>query len=131
VGVADVTTGLASPQGLDVDALITWIAEHRFLRGFPDGEHVSRTAVLEAPCDILVPAALERQLTLENVRRLDCRLVVEAANGPTTLEADRTLADRGILVLPDVIANAGGVTVSYFEWVQDQQKYFWEPEEIA
>ena len=131
VGIADVTGGIASPSGLDLDAVLKWVAGHRFLRGFPGGEPVSRDAVLELPCDILVPAALERQITAENAGRLDCRLVVEAANGPTTPEADRILADRAILVLPDVIANAGGVTVSYFEWVQDQQKYFWDADAIA
>jgi glutamate dehydrogenase (NAD(P)+) len=131
VGIADVTGGIASPGGLDLNAVLEWVAGHRFLRGFPGGEPVSRAAVLELPCDILVPAALERQITAENAGRLDCRLVVEAANGPTTPEADRILADRAILVLPDVIANAGGVTVSYFEWVQDQQKYFWDADAIA
>jgi glutamate dehydrogenase/leucine dehydrogenase len=92
---------------------------------------VSRSEVLEVPCDILVPAALECQITAETANAIDCRLVVEAANGPTTPEADRILADRGIAVVPDVIANAGGVTVSYFEWVQAQQKYFWDVEAIS
>jgi glutamate dehydrogenase (NAD(P)+) len=123
--------GVASPDGLDLDAMLTWVAEHRFLRGFPGGEAISRDAVLEIPCDILVPAALECQITAQNAGRLDCRLVVEAANGPTTPEADRILAEREIVVVPDVIANAGGVIVSYFEWVQDQQKYFWDADAIA
>jgi glutamate dehydrogenase (NAD(P)+) len=131
VGVADVTTGIWSNSGLDVDLLMAWVEEHRFLRGFPRGEAISRAGVLEVPCDILVPAALERQITIDNAHQLDCRLVVEAANGPTTPEADQILADRGIPVLPDVIANAGGVTVSYFEWVQDQQKYFWDADEVG
>jgi glutamate dehydrogenase (NAD(P)+) len=131
VGISDVTGGVASPRGLDLDALLAWVKAHRFLRGFPVGEEVSRADVLEVPCDVLVPAALERQITAENAPHLDCRLVVEAANGPTTPEADRILASRGILVLPDVIANAGGVTVSYFEWVQDHQKYFWDSDAIA
>jgi len=87
--------------------------------------------VLETPCDILIPAALERQVTAENAPRVDCRLVIEAANGPTTVEADAILAERGIPVVPDVLANAGGVTVSYFEWVQDQQKFFWDAEAVA
>ncbi len=87
--------------------------------------------VLEAPCDVLVPAALEGQITASNADRLDCRVVIEAANGPTTPEADEILAERGIEVIPDVLANAGGVTVSYFEWVQDQQKYSWNGEEIV
>jgi glutamate dehydrogenase/leucine dehydrogenase len=82
--------------------------------------------VLEGPCDLLIPAALERQITEENAERLQCKLVIEAANGPTTPEAETILRERGILVVPDVLANAGGVTVSYFEWVQDQQRYSWD-----
>jgi glutamate dehydrogenase (NAD(P)+) len=130
VGISDVTGGIASPDGINLVALAAWVREHRFIRGFPGGEPVSRTAVLELPCDILVPAALERQITEQNARDLNCRLVVEAANGPTTPEADSILSERGIPVVPDVIANAGGVTVSYFEWVQDQQKFLWDTEQI-
>jgi glutamate dehydrogenase (NAD(P)+) len=131
VAISDVTGGVAATGGIDVDDLTMWFGEHRFLRGFPNGEPVSRAGVLEVPCDILVPAALERQITAENAHDIDCRLVVEAANGPTTPQADQILADRGIFVVPDVIANAGGVTVSYFEWVQDQQRYFWDAEAIS
>ena len=131
VAVSDVTAGVVDPDGLDLHAVMEWVGEHRFLRGCPAGEDVSRVAVLEVPCDILVPAALEHQVTVDNVDRLDCKLVVEAANGPVTPEADRVLAARGIPVVPDLLANAGGVTVSYFEWVQDQQKYSWTDAEIA
>jgi glutamate dehydrogenase (NAD(P)+) len=131
VGISDVTGGIASPGGLDVHALMTWVGEHRFLRGFPDGDPVAREEVLQIPCDILVPAALEHQITSDNAPDLDCQLVVEAANGPTTPQADRILADRGIRVVPDVIANAGGVTASYFEWAQDQQKYLWDSDAVA
>jgi glutamate dehydrogenase (NAD(P)+) len=131
VGISDVTGGVASSGGLNVDALMTWVGEHRFLRGFPGGDPVARSDVLEIPCDILVPAALERQITEDNASKLDCQLVIEAANGPTTPDADRILADRGIHVVPDVIANAGGVTASYFEWAQDQQKYLWDSDAIA
>jgi glutamate dehydrogenase (NAD(P)+) len=131
VGISDVTGGISAAGGLDVGALAKWVGEHRFLRGFPGGDAVSREGVLEIPCDILVPAALEHQITAENAHRLDCQLVVEAANGPTTPQADRILADRGIRVVPDVIANAGGVTASYFEWAQDQQKYLWDADEVA
>ena len=131
VGVSDVSGGVVDPDGIDVEAVFAWVAEHDFLRGFPHGEHVSPTDVLEAPCDVLVPAAVERQITADNAEALDCELVVEAANGPTTPEADMVLARRGIEVVPDVLANAGGVTVSYFEWVQDQQKYSWNGEEIV
>ena len=126
VAVSDHTAGLVDPDGLDVDALRDWTAEHRFLEGYPDAEAVGPAAVLEVPCDILVPAALERQITEANADRLRCLMVVEAANGPTTPGAEAILRDRGVLVVPDVLANAGGVTVSYFEWVQDQQKYTWD-----
>jgi glutamate dehydrogenase (NAD(P)+) len=131
VGISDVTGGIASPGGLDPVALMTWVGEHRFLRGFPAGDPVSRGEVLQIPCDILVPAALEHQITADNASHVDCRLVVEAANGPTTPEGDRILARRGIPVVPDVIANAGGVTASYFEWAQDQQKYLWDADAVA
>ena len=112
-------------------ALLAWVGEHRFLRGFEGGAPVGRRELLETPCDVLVPAALEHQIAGDNARRLDCRLVVEAANGPTTPEADAILAERGIPVVPDVLANGGGVTVSYFEWVQDQQRFFWDDRQIA
>jgi glutamate dehydrogenase (NAD(P)+) len=133
VALADVSGGILEPAGLDIPALLAWAREdgERFLRDWPGGEHVGRSDVLEAPCDILIPAALERQIDAESAPRVQCEVVVEAANGPTTPEADAILAERGITVVPDVLANAGGVTVSYFEWVQDQQKFFWGPEEVA
>ncbi len=132
VGLSDVSGGIADPAGLDVPALLAWSLEgSRFLRDWPGAEHISRTEVLELACDVLVPAALERQIDAERATRLDCELVVEAANGPTTPEADAILAERGITVVPDILANAGGVTVSYFEWVQDQQKFFWGADEVA
>jgi glutamate dehydrogenase (NAD(P)+) len=131
VGVSDISGGVVDPDGLDVAAVCQWHDEHGYLRDFPGARHVDRTQILETPCDVLVPAALERQITLMNADRLDCSVVVEAANGPTTPEADRILRDRGILVVPDVLANAGGVTVSYFEWVQDQQRIPWHADEVA
>jgi glutamate dehydrogenase (NAD(P)+) len=131
VGIADVTGGVVDPDGLDLELAADWIAEHRFLRGYPAGEPVGRNEIVETPCDILVPAAIEHQITEENVSRVSCRLIVEAANGPTTPGADEILRERGIPVLPDVLANAGGVTVSYFEWVQDQQKFHWDTDQVA
>jgi glutamate dehydrogenase (NAD(P)+) len=130
VAIADVSTGVHDPDGLEVDEAAAWAEEHHFLRGFRGGAALPRQEMLEVDCDILVPAALECQITGENAPLLDCRLVVEAANGPTTPEADEVLADRGIPVVPDVLANAGGVTVSYFEWVQAQQKYMWDEEDV-
>src|SRR4051812_22854888 len=130
VGVSDHTCGVIDPDGLDIPALVEWTEEHRFLEGSPIGERVGRIDVLEQSCDVLIPAAIERQITTENADKLDCRLIVEGANGPTTPEAERMLDERGIKIIPDILANAGGVTVSYFEWVQDQQKYTWEVAQI-
>ena len=118
------------PAGLDLADVSTWIADHASLAGYPQADFVTNAELLELPCDILVLAAREDQLTGENADRVDCRLIAEGANGPTTLEADRILAERGIVVLPDVLTNAGGVTVSYFEWVQDLGRLFWTRDEI-
>ena len=131
VGVSDVTGGVVNPDGLDIAAVKEWTDEHRFLRDCPAGAAVGRQEILEQPCDILVPAAVEQQITRDNVEAIDASWIVEGANGPTTPEADEILARRGIEVIPDVLANAGGVTVSYFEWVQDQQKLAWQGAEVA
>jgi glutamate dehydrogenase (NAD(P)+) len=131
VAVSDVTGGLVDESGLDVPALEEWVADGKKLADSEQGDHVGRREVLEVPCDLLVPAAVERQITEENADRIQCRMVVEAANGPSTPEADEIMRSRGIPVVPDVLANGGGVTVSYFEWVQDQQKFFWQVEEVS
>ena len=131
VAVADVAGGLVNDGGIDVGALHAWVEREQFIRGFDGGDEVGRRDVLLAECDILVPAALERQITAENAGDLQCGLVVEAANGPTTPEADRVLAEREIPVLPDVLANAGGVTVSYYEWAQAVQRESWTEDEVA
>jgi glutamate dehydrogenase (NAD(P)+) len=131
VGVSDVSGGLHNPSGLDLESVQAWLSDHPHdLAGYPDAEHVSNAELLELPCDVLVLAAREDQLTAENAGRIQARLVVEGANGPTTIEADAILADRGIVVLPDILTNAGGVTVSYFEWVQDLGRLFWDRNEI-
>jgi glutamate dehydrogenase (NAD(P)+) len=130
VAVSDISGGVYSPNGVDLAALRVWIADHSTLEGYPDAHPVSNEELLELPCDILVLAALEDQITAQNAPRLDAKLVVEGANGPTSIEADAILAERGILVLPDVLTNAGGVTVSYFEWVQDLGRLFWTRDEI-
>jgi glutamate dehydrogenase (NAD(P)+) len=130
VAVSDVSGGVHDERGLDLAALRSWIAENGALEGYPDAEHVSNSELLELPCDILVLAAREDQVTEENADRVHARLITEGANGPTSLEADAILRERGILVLPDVLANAGGVTVSYFEWVQDLGRLFWGRDEI-
>lgn len=131
VALCDVTGGVVNRDGIDVDEALAWVAGNRFLRGFPGAAEATRGGMLETSCDVLIPAALECQITAENAPRLDCGLIVEAANGPTTPEADEILAQRRIPVVPDLLANAGGVTVSYFEWAQDQQRYSWQPEEIS
>ncbi len=130
VAVSDISGGVYSPDGLDLAALRAWIADHGTLEAYPGVRHVTNTELLELPCDVLVLAALEDQITAVNAPRLDTKLVVEGANGPTSIEADAILAERGILVLPDVLTNAGGVTVSYFEWVQDLGRLFWTRDEI-
>jgi glutamate dehydrogenase (NAD(P)+) len=130
IAVSDLSGGVVSDDGLDLAALHAWIDEHNSLADYPDARHVSNAELLELPCDILVLAAREDQLTEENASRVDARLIAEGANGPTSIEADAILAERGILVLPDVLTNAGGVTVSYFEWVQDLGRLFWDRDEI-
>jgi glutamate dehydrogenase (NAD(P)+) len=130
VAVSDVSGGIYIERGLDVTAAQAWVADRGTLADFPGSVPVTNSELLELPCDILVLAALEDQLTAENAPRIDTRLVVEGANGPTSIEADAILAERGIPVLPDVLTNAGGVTVSYFEWVQDLGRLFWTRNEI-
>jgi glutamate dehydrogenase (NAD(P)+) len=130
VAISDVKGGIHSADGLDLERVDAWVAEHRLLEGFPGADALSSHELLEVPCDILIPAAVQNQITGANAARLRCRMVVEGANGPTTLEADDILRDRGVFVVPDILANAGGVTVSYFEWVQDAQQFFWTEEEV-
>ncbi len=130
VGISDVSGGLHDERGLDVPRLHEYVAEHGSLEGYDRGERITNDELLELPCDVLVVAAREDQLTGENAGRVRARLIVEGANGPTTLEADAIFAERGIPVVPDILANAGGVTVSYFEWVQDLGRLFWDRDEI-
>jgi glutamate dehydrogenase (NAD(P)+) len=130
VALGDIQGALHDKDGLDVPAVARWAAEHGSVRDFPGADRLGPAEVLEVACDILVPAALERQILAENAPRLDCRLVVEAANGPTSPEAEAILARRGIPLVPDVLANGGGVILSYFEWVQDHQRYFWEDSQL-
>jgi glutamate dehydrogenase (NAD(P)+) len=131
VGISDLSGGVHSEAGLDIPSLHAFVAEHGSLDGYETNcERVTNDLLLELPCDILVLAAREDQVTGANAANLRCRLVAEGANGPTSIEGDRILADRGIPVLPDILTNAGGVTVSYFEWVQDLGRLFWDREEI-
>ena len=130
VAVSDVSGGVYAEDGLDVPALHAWVAAHGSLAAYPDGDRITNAELLELPCDVLVLAAREDQLTAENAARVQARLIAEGANGPTSIEADAILSDRGIPILPDVLTNAGGVTVSYFEWVQDLGRLFWDRDEI-
>jgi glutamate dehydrogenase (NAD(P)+) len=128
--VQDHSATVYRDAGLDVDALLAHVGEHGGVAGFAGAEPIRGESFWDVPSDILIPAALEQQITPERAARLHTRLVLEGANGPTTPQADDVLADRNILVVPDVIANAGGVTVSYFEWVQDFSSFFWDEEDI-
>ena len=130
IGLSDVYGAVHNERGIDVARALRHVQEHGKLSGMPDSVSVEGQALLELPCDILIPAALEGQLTHANADRVQAKLIVEAANGPTTTDADAIFRDRGIPVIPDILANAGGVTVSYFEWVQDLQRFFWAEDEI-
>jgi glutamate dehydrogenase (NAD(P)+) len=130
VAISDVDAAIVNDAGLDVAAVARWSREHGCVEGFAEADAIDRDSLLELPCDVLIPAALEHQITESNAPRLQCRLVAEAANGPTTTAADEILAERGITVLPDVLTSGGGVIVSYFEWVQGHQKYTWTATEI-
>ncbi|HEY6903522.1 MAG TPA: Glu/Leu/Phe/Val dehydrogenase [Candidatus Acidoferrales bacterium] len=131
IGAADVNGGLFNEKGIDAPKLYDWVhTQRRPLPEFPGGERLTAQEVLFRPCDILVPAATENQITSHNAHRVDCRILCEGANGPTTSHADAIIEKKGIFIIPDILGNAGGVTVSYFEWVQDRQGFFWRESEV-
>jgi glutamate dehydrogenase (NAD(P)+) len=130
IAVSDISGGVHDPAGLDIPALHAYVEEHGSLEGYDRCERITNEELLELPCDILVLAAREDQVTARNAGKIGARLIAEGANGPTSNEADAILAERGIPVLPDILTNAGGVTVSYFEWVQDLGRLFWTRDEI-
>jgi len=130
IAVSDLSGGVLDGNGLDIPTLHEYVAEHGSLEGYDRAQHISNAVLLETPCDVLVLAAREDQVTEENAGSVQCRMIAEGANGPTSVEADDILAERGVLVLPDILTNAGGVTVSYFEWVQDLGRLFWDRDEI-
>jgi len=130
VGVSDVQGGVHNPEGLSPLGLRAHEEQYGTIAGYEGGEKVTNEELLELPCDVLIPAAIEGQLTRANADRIRASVIVEAANGPTVPEADEIFEERGILVVPDILANAGGVTVSYFEWVQDIQAYYWSEDEV-
>lgn len=130
VAVSDVFGGIYNENGLDIPSLMEHLTINRTVRGFPGSTEVTNAELLTLPCDVLIPAALEGQLTEANANQVRARFIVEGANGPTTPEADDIFNSRGITVIPDILANSGGVIVSYFEWVQDLQSFFWDEAEI-
>jgi glutamate dehydrogenase (NAD(P)+) len=129
-GISDSAVALHNEKGIDVPAAFAWKREHGTLRGFAGAEEIGPAELLELDCDLLAPCALEQVITAENADRIRATIICEGANGPVTPEADEILERRGILVLPDILANAGGVVVSYFEWVQGLQQYFWSEQEV-
>ncbi|MEX0796346.1 MAG: Glu/Leu/Phe/Val dehydrogenase [Acidimicrobiia bacterium] len=131
VAVSDISGAIYNPDGLNVTAATKWVDENRFLEGFPDADFIEGNKVFELPVDVLVPAAIQGVVTADNANDIQAKIIIEGANNPTTLAADRMLRARDVLLVPDILANAGGVTVSYFEWVQDVQKYFWTENEIV
>ncbi len=131
VAVSDISGALYNPDGLNVDAVAKWVDENRFVEGYPDADFIDGDKIFTLPVDVLVPAAVQNVIRADNAGEIQAKIIIEGANGPTTIEADDILREKGILVIPDILANAGGVTVSYFEWVQDVQKYFWTENEIV
>ena len=128
--VSDVSGGIHNANGLDLDDLNAYLTKNRTLEGYPEAEKITNTELLESDCDVLILAALEGQITDQNADRIKAKIIAEGANGPTTDSADDILRGNGVLVIPDVLCNAGGVTVSYFEWVQGLQKLFWSEKEV-
>ncbi|HJQ91133.1 MAG TPA: Glu/Leu/Phe/Val dehydrogenase [Acidimicrobiia bacterium] len=129
--VSDISGALYDPEGLDVDAVAKWVDENRFLEGFPDADFIDGDKIFSLPVDVLVPAAIQNVIRGDNAGEIQAKIIIEGANGPTTIEADDILREKDVLIIPDILANAGGVTVSYFEWVQDVQKYFWTENEVV
>ncbi len=125
IGVADISGGILNSHGLDIAQLLEYVKEHRTVQGFPGGESIGAQEILEQDCEVLLPAATESVINSKNAHKIRARILAEGANSPTTPPADDILFERGVFVIPDILANSGGVTVSYFEWVQDRQGYFW------
>jgi glutamate dehydrogenase (NAD(P)+) len=130
VAVSEDYGGIYNPLGLSIRRAFEYRQREKTLRGFPGAQEISNQDLLEVECDVLVPAAIGNQLTSRNAEKVQAKLIVEGANGPTTPEADEIFRRRQIMLVPDILANAGGVTVSYFEWVQDLQSFFWSEHEV-
>jgi glutamate dehydrogenase (NAD(P)+) len=130
IALADITGSLYNPKGLDVPGVLEYLRANRTVEGYTAAEHIPTADLLELECEILMPAATENQITTHNADRIRCRILAEGANGPTTADADEIVSAKSIFVIPDILANAGGVTVSYFEWVQDRMGFFWNEETV-
>jgi len=132
IAVSDISTGIYCEDGLDIDMLLEWAKEGNYLKDYKSGKYkfINNQELLTSKCDVLIPSAIENQITQANADEIDCKVIVEGANGPTTPEADRILYKKGIRVLPDILANSGGVCVSYFEYIQDINSYFWKLDRI-
>lgn len=130
IAVSDKSGGIYNPNGLRIREVIQHVRQHRLLSGYPEAERITNDQLLTLDCDVLVPAALENVITSQNAREIKARIICEGANGPTTAGADKILEEKGVFVIPDILANAGGVTVSYFEWVQDRGGYFWDEDTV-
>jgi glutamate dehydrogenase (NAD(P)+) len=128
--ISDVGGGLYNANGLNIAEVLNYLNENKTFEGYTEGDHVTNEELLEIECDVLAPCATENQITSQNADRINCKILAEGANGPTTPKADKILHDKGVFVIPDILANAGGVTVSYFEWVQDRMGYFWREDEV-
>lgn len=130
IAISDIGGGIVNRKGLDIPKVLDYLSKNKTLEGYPEADRVSNAELLEIECDVLAPCATENQITSENAARIKCKIMAEGANGPTTPKADQILHDNGVFVVPDILANAGGVTVSYFEWVQDRMGYFWTEDEV-
>ena len=130
IGLADITGALYNPNRLDIPGVLAYLRENRTVEGYLEAEHIGTAELLELECEILMPAATENQITTQNADRIKCQILAEGANGPTTADADEIISAKKIFVIPDILANAGGVTVSYFEWVQDRMGFFWNEDTV-
>jgi glutamate dehydrogenase (NAD(P)+) len=130
VGISDKSGGIYNPNGIYVNEAIEWVRQNRLLEGYPSGEPCTNEQLLEMETDVLIPAALENVIRRNNAPNIKARVIAEGANGPITANADAILEEKGIFVIPDILANAGGVTVSYFEWVQNREGYYWSEEVV-
>lgn len=130
IGISDVGGGIYNKNGIDIPKALEYLQANKSFDGYTEADHVSNSELLEIECDVLAPCATENQITSENANKINCKILAEGANGPTTPKADKILYDNGVFVIPDILANAGGVTVSYFEWVQDRMGYFWREDEV-